>query len=50
MEIFGKPSELHETYLRLQKAEERARDILKSYELSLFGQLNGSNSVSVKAE
>jgi hypothetical protein len=50
MEIFGKPSELSDTYLRLQKAEEQARDILKNYELSLFNQLNGSKSHSLSAE
>jgi hypothetical protein len=50
MEIFGKPSKLSDTYLRLQKAEERARDILKSYELSLFAQLNGRTFDSVAAE
>jgi hypothetical protein len=50
MEIFGKPSELSDTYLRLQKAEERARDILRSYEVSLFNQLNGRKSDSVTAE
>jgi hypothetical protein len=50
MEIFGKPSKLNNTYLRLQKAEERARDILRSYELSLFNQLNGSKQDSVTAE
>jgi hypothetical protein len=50
MEIFGKPSELHETYLRLEKAEERARDILRSYELALFNQLNLSKNDSVTAE
>jgi hypothetical protein len=50
MEIFGKPSELTDTYLRLQEAEERARDILRNYELSLFNQLNGLKSDSVTAE
>ena len=50
MEIFGKPSVLCDTYLRLQKAEERARDILRSYELLLFAQLNGRKSDSVTAE
>ena len=50
MEIFGKPSELTDTYLRLQKAEEQARDILRSYELSLFNQLNGLKSDSITAE
>ena len=50
MEIFGKPSELTDTYLRLQKAEEQARDILRNYELSLFNQLNGLKSDSVTAE
>jgi len=50
MEIFGKPSELTDTYLRLQKAEEQARDILRNYELSLFNQLNGLKSDSVSAE
>jgi hypothetical protein len=50
MEIFGKPSELVETYLRLQNAEERAQDILRSYESSLLNQLNGSKSTPVRAE
>ncbi|MGD8916145.1 MAG: hypothetical protein PVH35_06070 [Syntrophobacterales bacterium] len=50
MEIFGKPSELTDTYLRLQEAEEQARDILRNYELSLFNQLNGLKSDSVTAE
>jgi hypothetical protein len=50
MEIFGKPSELSDTYLRLQKAEERARDILRSYEVSLFAQLNGRKADSLAAE
>jgi hypothetical protein len=50
MEIFGKPPELSDTYHRLQKAEEQARDILRSYELSLFNQLNGLKSDSVAAE
>ncbi len=50
MEIFGKPSELRDTYLRIQKAEERARDILISYELSLFNQMNGMQFNSVTAE
>jgi hypothetical protein len=50
MEIFGKSSELNDTYLRLQKAEERARDILTSYEFSLFNQLNGRQSDSLTAE
>jgi hypothetical protein len=50
MEIFGKSSELNDTYLRLQKAEERARDILTSYEFSLFSQLNGRQSDSLTAE
>ena len=50
MEIFGKPSELRETYLRLEKAEERARDILRNYELALFNQLNLSKNDSVTAE
>jgi len=50
MDIFGKPAELTDTYLRLQEAEERARDILRSYELSLFAQLKGRKSHSVPAE
>jgi len=50
MDIFGKPAELTDTYLRLQEAEERARDILRSYELSLFAQLKGRKSDSVPAE
>lgn len=50
LEIFGKPSELVETYLRLQNAEERAQDILRSYESSLLNQLNGSKSAPVRAE
>jgi hypothetical protein len=50
MEIFGKPPELNDTYHRLQKAEEQARDILRSYELSLFNQLNGLKSDSVTAD
>jgi hypothetical protein len=50
MEIFGKSSELSNTYHRLQKAEERARDILTSYEFSLFSQLNGRQSDSFTAE
>jgi hypothetical protein len=50
MDIFGKPAELTDTYLRLQEAEERARDILRSYELSLFAQLNGRKSDSLPAK
>jgi len=50
MEIFGKPSELSDTYLRLQKAEERARDVLRSYELLLFAQLNGRKTDSVTVD
>ena len=50
MDIFGKPSKLSDTYLRLQEAEERAREILRSYELSLFAQLSGSKSDSVPVE
>jgi hypothetical protein len=50
MELFGKTSDLSDTYLRLQKAEERARSILKSYELSLFSQLNGGKADSPTAE
>jgi hypothetical protein len=50
MDIFGKPSKLSDTYLRLQEAEERAREILRSYELSLFAQLSGRKSDSVPVE
>ena len=50
MEIFGKPSELTDTYLRLQKAEKRAQDILRNYESSLLNQLIGSKSAPVRAE
>ena len=50
MEFFGKTSNLSDTYVRLQKAEERARSILRNYELSLFTQLNGSKSAPVRAE
>lgn len=50
VEIFGKTAKLTDTYLRLQKAEERARDILRNYELSLFNQLNGRTFDSATAE
>ena len=50
MEIFGKPSDLSDTYLRLQKAQERARNILRGYETALFNQLNGRKSDSAAAE
>jgi hypothetical protein len=50
MELFGKSSELSDTYIRLQKAEERARNILRNYELSLLGQLNGSKADSPAVE
>ncbi len=50
VEIFGKTAKLTDTYLRLQKAEERARDILRNYELSLFSQLNGRTFDSATAE
>ena len=50
MALFGKTSELSDTYLRLQKAEERARSILRSYELSLFNQLNGGKANTPTAQ
>jgi hypothetical protein len=50
MEIFGKPAELVETYLRLQNAEERAQDILRTYESSLLNQLNRSTSAPVRTD
>ena len=50
MAIFGNSSHLGDTYLRLQKAQERARNILRGYETALFNQLNGRKSDSAAAE
>jgi hypothetical protein len=44
LEIFGKTEDLRNLYLRLQEVENKARDILKSYELQLLEQLSDSTA------
>jgi hypothetical protein len=44
LEIFGKTEDIRNLYLRLQKVERKARDILKNYELRLLEQLSDSTA------
>ena len=46
LEIFGKTADMRERYLRLQKAEGKAREVLRIYERHLLDQLAGSSSAS----
>ena len=50
IDLFGKSSDMRDTYLRLQKVEEQARNILRGYESALLSQLKGSESDAVTAK
>jgi hypothetical protein len=44
LEFFGKNEDIRDRYLRLQRAEGKARSILKNYELQLLDQLRDSST------
>jgi hypothetical protein len=48
LQFFGKTEDLRAVYLRLQRAEGKARDILKNYEHQLLAQLRDSSTSAAK--
>ncbi len=49
LELFGKSTDMRERYLRLQEAEGKAREVLRTYERHLLKQLASSSESSPPA-